>query len=132
MSLLRIPESEVEFSAVRAQGPGGQNVNKLATAVVLRWNVRNSSLPEAIKTRWLQAGGHGLTADGVLILKAQRFRTQEANRRDAWTRLYALLARYAQAPKPRQPTRPTRASVQRRLQAKAVNARRKAFRQGRD
>lgn len=128
MRPLYILPDEIEIVAIRAQGPGGQNVNKVSSAIQLRFDVAASSLPEDIKTRWLQAPGNQLTAEGVLILKAQRYRTQEANRQDAWNRLYALLARYERPPKPRKPTRPTRASVQRRLQSKAQRSQTKARR----
>jgi len=132
MSRLHIPPSEVDITAIRAQGPGGQNVNKVSSAIQLRFDVRASSLPEDIKRRWLHATGNQLTTDGVLILKAQRYRTQEANRQDAWARLYELLERFVRPPKVRKATRPTRASVQRRLQSKALHARLKASRQGRE
>lgn len=93
--------------------------------------MRASSLPEDIKARWLQAPGNLLTADGVLVLKAQRYRTQEANRQDAWARLYELLERYVRPPRIRRPTRPTRASVQRRLAGKAQQSQLKAARRSR-
>ena len=122
-------KSEVEFTAIRAQGPGGQHVNKVSSAIQLRFDVGASSLPEALKTRWLQAPENRLTAQGVLIIKAQRYRTQEANRQDAWARLLELLERYARPTKTRQATRPTRASVRRRLESKALHVRLKAARQ---
>jgi ribosome-associated protein len=128
MSRPQIPESEVEISAIRAQGPGGQNVNKVATAIQLRFDVRASSLPDVVKARWLAAAGNQLTADGVLVLKAQRHRSQQANVQDAWMRLYAALNRYVVAPKARKATRPTRASVQKRLQGKARQSERKSLR----
>lgn len=124
--------SLVSESFIAASGPGGQNVNKVSSAIQLRFDVRASSLPEDIKTRWLQAPGNHLTPDGVLVIKAQRYRTQEANRQDAWARLYEVLERFERAPKKRKATRPTRASVQKRLQSKTLHARLKASRQGRD
>lgn len=119
---LHIEEAEVELSAIRAQGPGGQNVNKVSSAIQLRFDVAQSRLPDDVKQRWLQSGDNRLTQEGVFILKAQRHRTQEANRLDAWTRLYETLDLYAQAPKPRKATRPSYGSVQRRLQGKAIQA----------
>ena len=122
-------KSEVEFTAIRAQGPGGQYVNKVSSAIQLRFDVDASSLPEALKTRWLQAPDNLLAAQGVLIIKGQRYRTQEANRQDAWARLLELLDRYVRPTKTRQATRPTRASVRRRLDSKALHGRLKATRQ---
>ena len=123
-----VDESEVEISAVRAQGAGGQNVNKVSSAIHLRFDVAASSLPEAVKARLLASSDRRLSEEGVLVIKAQRHRSQELNRRDALERLNALVAKASEVPLVRKPTRPTRASKRRRLEAKGQRSEVKAGR----
>ena len=123
-----IPAGEVEIHAVRAQGAGGQNVNKVSNAIHLRFDVRTSSLPDAVKQRLLRRPDHRITRDGVVIIKAQQHRSQELNRAEALGRLQALVDAAAVAPKKRRPTRPTRAAKERRLEGKTRRGRIKALR----
>jgi len=113
---ISIHESELRFEFVRSSGPGGQNVNKVATAVQLRFDAAHClSLPEDVRRRLARVAGRKMTAEGVLIITARRHRTQQKNRDDAVERLITLLRRAAAAPKARRKTRPTRASIERRL-----------------
>ncbi len=116
---IALDESELVESFVRASGPGGQNVNKVASAVELRFDVANSpSLGDEVRARLAKLAGRRLTLEGVLVIRAERFRTQERNREDARERLLELIRRAAVPPKPRRPTRPTRASKERRIEGK--------------
>jgi ribosome-associated protein len=120
---LALDESEISETFIRASGPGGQNVNKVASAAQLRFDLRSSpSLPEAVKARLARLAGSRLTQDGVIIITAQRFRSQERNRDDARDRLTALIRRAAKTPKPRRKTRPSAAQREERLAAKARRA----------
>ena len=127
---LVIAESEVEVTAIRAQGPGGQNVNKVSSAIQLRFDIPNSALPEPVKERLLALSDSRITQDGVLVLKAQRYRTQDMNRMDAFSRLHELVNSVAVPPKKRKPTKPSYGSVQKRLQSKNKRSDLKASRGG--
>ncbi|MFZ2387466.1 MAG: alternative ribosome rescue aminoacyl-tRNA hydrolase ArfB [Polaromonas sp.] len=129
-TLLKFPvdEREVEFSAIRAQGAGGQNVNKVSSAVHLRFDIGASSLPDEIKDRLLALNDSRITQEGVLVLKAQQHRTQEMNRSDALARLQEVIDSVSNPPKPRRATKPTYGSKQRRLEGKSQRSATKALR----
>lgn len=128
MSVIVIPESEYQLSAIRAQGAGGQNVNKVSSAIHLRFDIKASSLSAWLKQRLLQLNDKRINADGVLIIKAQQYRTQEANRRDAVQRLHEIVNAANQVQPTRYATRPTLGSQRRRLQTKTLRGQVKQLR----
>ena len=125
---LQIPDNEIDLQAIRAQGSGGQNVNKVASAIHLRFDIRASSLPDRYKERLLALSDQRITSDGVVVIKAQQFRTQEMNKENALARLAQLIKSVTVEQKPRKATRPTLGSKRRRLDSKTKRGKTKSLR----
>lgn len=128
-SSVKVDENEIKFASIRAAGPGGQNVNKVASAVQLRFDIAHSpSLSSVVKSRLIKLAGQRVTTDGVLIIEAKRFRTQDQNRQDALNRFFALIQQADRIPKKRRPTQPNAAAREARLRAKRHRSQIKALR----
>ncbi|AKH70235.1 RF-1 domain [Spongiibacter sp. IMCC21906] len=125
---ISIPEREIELDAIRAQGSGGQNVNKVSSAIHLRFDIQASSLPTVYKERLLALQDQRINKDGVIVIKAQQFRTQEQNREDAFTRLAEIIRQVTIVPKKRRPTRPSKRAKARRMDSKNKRGKIKALR----